>query len=164
MKPGDFATNKPKLDLFDYFDGQSRAWGWFEDRFGTVKRQFVVSIQGRVEGDRLILEEDFVYDDGETDRRVWTIRRTGPNRYLGTAEDVIGQARGETAGNALNWQYTLALPVGDRIWNVRFDDWMFLQRDGVLLNRAVVSKWGLTVGRVAIFFKKEPDVAQFAAE
>ena len=36
-----------------------------------------------------------------------------------------------------------------------FNDWMFLQADGVLINRADVSRWGLNIGTVTLFFRKQ---------
>ena len=41
---------------------------------------------------------------------------------------------------------------------VEFDDWMFLQADGVMINRAVISKFGIDLGEVTIAFSKH-DVA-----
>ncbi len=159
MKPQDFTNQEPKLDLFDYFAGQTQAWGLFEDRFGTVRRQFTVDITGTIDGDTLTLDEDFLYADGEKDKRVWVIRRLGEGQYEGTAADVIGTAAGISAGNALNWSYNMALKVGDTTYNVHFDDWMFLQPDNVLINRAKVTKWGFEVGQVSLFFKKSEDAS-----
>ena len=59
-------------------------------------------------------------------------------------------------GRALNWRYTLALPVGGQIYHVRFDDGMYLQPDGVLLNRARMSKFGVERGQVTLSFRKQP--------
>lgn len=156
MKIEDFQGTQPELTLEDYFAGRTTAWGLFEDRFGTVRRQFVVDIDGdwNPQTGTLVLDESFRYSDGETDTRVWTIRKTGPNTYEGTAPDVAGIATGITAGNAFHWTYQLDLPVGDRTWRVTFDDWMFLQPGGVLLNRAIVSKWGVEIGSVSIAFSK----------
>ncbi|MEG3619639.1 DUF3833 domain-containing protein [Magnetovibrio sp. PR-2] len=154
MKPQDFSQATPKFDLFDYFQGQTQAWGLFEDRFGTVRRQFRVDIQGEVNGDQIILDEHFVYADGETDRRVWHILQTGDNQYEGRADDVIGLAHGQAAGNALNWRYDLKLKVGESSYTVHFNDWMFLQDGGVMINRARVSKWGFEIGEVTLFFLK----------
>ncbi|MDP2699462.1 DUF3833 domain-containing protein [Thalassospira sp.] len=162
MKPQDFAQKHPKLDVFDYFAGETRAWGIFEDRFGTLRRQFTVDITGTIEDGVLTLEEDFVYDDGEEERRVWKIRKTGDHWYEGEAGDVVGIARGEQYGNALNWTYDMDLKVGDGTWRVSFDDWMFLQADGVMVNRARVRKWGVEIGEVTLFFAKTPTVAQAA--
>lgn len=157
MKLSDFAANPLKLDLFTYFEGKTTAWGYFEDRFGTVKRQFTVDIVGEVAGNTLTLTEDFIYNDGEKDQRIWVIEKIAENKYTGRAADVIGTATGTTSGNSFNWQYQMKLKVKDDFWHVNFDDWMFLQPDGVLLNRAIVTKWGLEVGRVQLFFKKEMD-------
>ena len=77
MKPADFTTGEPRLVLEDYFNGHTKAWGLFEDRFGLVKRQFTVDITGVWNGETLTLDEHFLYNDGETDQRVWTIRKTG---------------------------------------------------------------------------------------
>lgn len=159
MRIEQFRDSTPTLRLEDYFDGRVLAWGSFEDRFGTVRRQFFVEIDGRWDGEQLVLHEVFLYDDGERDERVWTIRPDGAGGYSGRADDVMGSARGEVAGNALNWQYEMDLAVGDKHWRVRFDDWMLLQPDGVMLNRARVSKWGLRIGEVRLFFLK-PEAAR----
>jgi hypothetical protein len=159
MKPQDFKENKPKLSLFDYFEGETSAWGIFEDRFGNVRRQFQVDIEGRVDDNEMILDERFQYNDGETDRRIWRIRKTGDLTYEGEADDVIGIAKGEVQGNALNWRYDLNLKVGDSTYKVHFDDWMFLQSGGVMVNRARLSKWGFDIGEVTLFFTKAAGVA-----
>ncbi|BBK41571.1 hypothetical protein STVA_15910 [Allostella vacuolata] len=156
MKPEDFAGQEPRFVLEEYFQGQTRAWGIFQDRFGTVRRQFAVDVDGVWDGSQLTLTEDFRYADGERERRVWRITRTGAHGYEGVADDVEGVAVGTAYGPALNWAYTLRLKVGEDRWRVRFDDWMFLQPDGKLINRATVSKFGITIGEVLIFFSKEP--------
>jgi hypothetical protein len=163
MKPQDFANDQPRLILEEFFAGQTKAWGMFEDRFGNVRAQFVVNIDGTWDGRELVLTEDFIYSDGRTDRRVWTITRQDQNNYEGRAADVIGVATGSVYGNALNWRYDMDLKVGDRSWRVNFDDWMFLQPGNVLINRARVAKWGVTVGEVTLFFSK-PAAANSSAE
>lgn len=154
MRPQDFKDSEPKLVLFDYFEGKTSAWGMFEDRFGNVRRQFQVNIEGRVKGNEITLDERFQYNDGEKDRRIWQIRKTGDHTFEGTADDVIGMAKGTVQGNALNWTYDLNLKVGDSSYKVHFDDWMFLQPGGVMINRARLSKWGVDIGEVTLFFKK----------
>lgn len=157
MSIKDFAGRTPELRLEDYFAGQTRAWGLFEDRFGTLRREFVVDITGTWDGQVLVLEEDFVYADGDTQRRVWRLEKTGPTTWRGTADDVLGVAEGEVAGNAFSWRYAMDLPVGDSTWRVTFDDWMFLQPDGTLLNRAYVRRWGILIGSVTIAFRPQPE-------
>ncbi len=154
MKAQDFDGREPRFRIEDYFAGRTRAWGIFQDRFGTLRRQFTVDIQGSWNGETLTLDESFVYDDGKTETRIWRIRKTGEHSYEGEADGVIGTARGESYGNALNWIYAFALQVGKATWTVRFDDWMFLQGDGVMINRAMVTKLGIELGEVTISFQK----------
>jgi len=152
MKPTDFKDAAPRLIIEDYFAGETRAWGIFEDRFGRLRRQFTVDITGTWDGRELVLDERFQYSDGERDRRVWTIEKTGPHTYEGRADDVIGKAEGQAYGNALNWRYDMDLKVGEGTLRVHFNDWMFLQPTGVLLNRARVTKLGVEVGTVTLAF------------
>ena len=149
------SADKPlTLDLFDYFEGCTRAWGLFEDRLGNVRRQFRVNISGRVEQGLLVLDENFLYQDGERSARTWRIRREGEHEYLGQADDLIGSARGRVSGNAVDWRYRMRLAVGKRTWQFDFDDRMYLQPDGILLNRSKVRKFGFEVGSVTLAFAR----------
>jgi len=159
MKPEDFNSKGPRFVLEDYFEGKTRAWGMFHDRFGALRREFVVDITGTWDGTTLTLDEEFDYADGEQDRRIWTIKKIDANTYTGTAGDIIGTAMGRSFGNALNWTYDMNLKVGDSTWRVTFDDWMFLQPGGVLLNRATVTKFGMQLGTVTLSFSRTEDIA-----
>jgi Protein of unknown function (DUF3833) len=152
--PEDYAAEKPVLDLKTYFSGPMTAHGLFTDRAGKVKRRFVVQLLGRWQGDVGTLEEDFIYSDGKTERRVWTITSLGNGRYKGTAGDVVGEAQGEARGNALRWSYTLRLPVDGTTYDVQFDDWMYLMDGKVMLNKARMSKFGFHLGDVTLSFYK----------
>lgn len=154
MKPEDFASAEPKFVLEEYFPGKTYAWGIFVDRFGTMRRQFRVEIDGTWDGETLTLDEYFDYADGEKDRRVWRITKTGSDTYEGKADDILGVAQGKIAGNALNWAYDMNLKVGDSTWKVHFNDWMWLQPGGTVINRASVSRWGFEIGIVTLFFTK----------
>ncbi len=153
-----YSKETPKLDLASYFNGEIDAYGIFTNRSGEVVKRFKVLIKAKWEtkdGKRVgILDEDFTYSDGTTQKRIWTLTEIAPGRYSGTASDVIGEASGELAGNALNWRYTLALPVDGKIYHVQFDDWMYLMDDKVMLNRAQMSKFGIYLGEVTLAFYK----------
>lgn len=150
----DYAAERPVLDLRRYFNGTLDAWGVFTDRSGKVVRRFTVLMDCRWQGDDGVLDEDFTYSDGTKQRRVWRLKRLDGGRYTGRADDVVGEATGQERGNAFNWQYTLALPVDGRIVNVQFDDWMYLMDDKVMLNKAVMSKFGIQLGEVTLSFTK----------
>jgi hypothetical protein len=152
----DYAAEKPVLDLKQYFNGTLDAYGIFTDRSGKVVKRFTVVMKGSWNGDEGVLDEDFVYSDGSLQKRIWRLKRLPDGRYTGTADDVVGEARGQARGNAFNWTYTLALPVDGRVWHVDFDDWMYLMDDRVMLNTAVMSKWGVKLGEVTLSFVKRP--------
>lgn len=152
--PADYAAEKPVLALERYFDGEIRAHGIFTDRGGKVVRRFTVLMNCSWKGDEGVLDEAFSYSDGTTQRRVWRLKKWPDGRYTGTADDVVGTAQGQAAGNAFQWAYTLRLAVDDKVYEVQFDDWMFLVDDKVMLNKAVMSKFGFRLGEVTLAFTK----------
>ena len=151
----DYAQQRPKLELDRYFNGRIRAHGIFQKRGGEVVRRFTVVMDCHWEGNQGVLDEAFTYSDGTTERRVWRLTKHADGRYTGRADDVVGEAQGQTAGNAFRWNYTLRLPVDGKEYEVQFDDWMFLVDDRVLLNRATMSKFGVTLGEVLLSFTKQ---------
>ena len=149
-----YQAEQPVLDIKTYLSGTLDAWGIFQGRSGEVKKRFHVVIDAKWEGDTGVLDEHFKWSDGTTSRRVWTLKRQPDGTYRGTAGDVVGEAVGELAGNALRWRYVLALPVDGQTSHVDFDDWMFLMDDKVMLNRSYMSKWGFNLGEVTLTFVK----------
>ncbi len=149
-----YSDQRPQLDLGRFFAGTSDAWGVFEKRNGEVVRRFHVLIEGREEGDTLVLDEHFEYSDGTRQQRTWTLRRGASGHWSGTAADVVGVADGGVAGNTLHWGYVLRLPVGDRSYDVTFDDWMYLLDESTLVSLAHMSKFGVRLGRVTLLFRK----------
>jgi hypothetical protein len=152
--PADYANEKPPLDLKTYFNGPLIAHGIFTDRSGKVVRRFTVKMVGTWTGNQGVLDEDFTYSDGKKEKRVWRLTDLGNGRYTGRADDVVGEAVGIAAGNALNWRYTLALVVDGRTIEVQFDDWMYLMDERVMLNKAAMSKFGIYLGEVTLSFYK----------
>jgi len=148
-----YANEKPSLDLAQYFTGTVDGWGMFQDRSGTVVKRFYVRIDCTWKGNEGTLDEHFEYTDGTTQNRVWKLTKDG-NRYTGTASDVVGTAQGTAAGNALHWNYVLALPVDGKTWNMDMDDWMYLIDDRTMLNRTTMSKFGFRVGEVTLSFRR----------
>lgn len=152
--PPSAAAIQPAFDLRDYFDGQIKAWGQFEKRDGSIAQRFTVDINATWQGKIGTLDERFVYDDGSTEQRIWTLTDLGNGRFEGRAADVIGVAHGQATGSVFRWQYTLRLPVGDTTYDVQFDDRMFRHDGQHMMNRATVKKFGVRVGEVTLFFQK----------
>lgn len=150
----DYAAEQPALDLKTYFNGPLTGHGIFTDRNGVVKARFVVHMQGSWSGEQGVLDEDFLYSDGRKEKRVWRLTHHGQGRYTGRADDVVGEAQGQSAGNALRWAYTLRLPVDGKVYEVQFDDWMYLVDERVMLNKAEMRKFGFRLGEVTLSFHK----------
>ena len=144
---GRHAGEQPTLELSRYFDGTIDAWGLFQDRSGAVVKRFRVTIEGRWSNGHGVLDERFIYSDGSRQQRVWRIDALG-------ADDVVGVAVGESAGNALRWRYVLRLPVDEREYNISFDDWMYLIDERVLINRSVMRKFGIRLGEVTLTMRR----------
>ncbi|NJD88530.1 MAG: DUF3833 domain-containing protein [Betaproteobacteria bacterium] len=154
VAPQDYAGEKPVLDLRQYFNGQVDAWGIVQDRSGKVIKRMTVEMTCTWNGDVGTLDERFTYADGTKETRVWTIRKDG-DRYIGTAADVVGEAKGEAAGNALRWKYVLDAKREDGgTIHLDMDDWMWLVDERTLVNRTSFSKFGVKFGEVTIFFRR----------
>ena len=153
VTPQDYARESPKLDLKTYFNGKVDGWGMVQDRSGKVLRRMVVEMECTWNGDEGVLDESFRWSDGKTEKRVWKIRKQG-DRYIGTAGDVVGEAQGEAAGNALQWRYVLRLPDDVGGYQMNMDDWMWMVDDKTLTNRTSMSKLGVKFAEITIFFRK----------
>ena len=144
----------PVFDPCTYFIGMLKAYGVFVDRFGNLRRQFHVNVEGRLTDQGFQLDEAFFYDDGETETRQWNVTKLADGRYSGICADVVGHANGYLEGNMLSWRYKFRLPLYGRKFTVTFEDIMILHEAGILMNRAVVSKWGIKLGEVLISFRR----------
>jgi hypothetical protein len=158
-------TGKPSLDdpklsddtlrIEEFFDGHVVAQGQFQDVFGTVRRRFNVDIDGTWDGQTLTLVEDFVYEDGSTERRIWKMTKTGPDTWTGSADGVLGAAKGQARGDTFNWNYRIDLPVPDGTLRVQFDDWLWKLGPTRVYNRGYMKKYGVDIGEVQITFDKK---------
>lgn len=144
------------LKIEKYFAGNSKAYGIVFDRGGVAQRHFSVDLRGVWDESMktLTLVEDFIFEDGEVSQRVWVIEKLGESQYRGKADDVIGEAIGFSQGNAFRLNYVLEVPYKGSTIALSIDDWLFLNDDNVLINRAEMYKFGFKVGEVVIAFNK----------
>ncbi len=150
----DYAQEKPVFDLKNYFTGVVDGWGIFTDRSGKVVKRFLVTMNCSWNGDQGVLDEDFVYSDGTKQKRIWRMTQLPDGKYVGRADDVVGVGNGQQMGNAFRWGYTLNLPVDNKVYEVQFDDWMYQMDDKVVINKATMRKFGITLGELVVNFKK----------
>ena len=142
----------------EHFVGVHRGQGVFMDRWGKVRKRFTVDLIGERTAVGFILREDLKYTDGETLKRVYNVTKIGEGRYRAEAEGLVRSAEISVAGNAMRWEYQLVQKIDGSDWTLSFDDWMFLEEDGVVLNRAVVTKWGVVLGEVVMSLRPVKEV------
>ncbi len=155
MKPTDFKNQKPRLIIEDYLQGNVKAWGVLQNRSGKVTRQFKADLNGKWDGNTLILDELFNWNDGEKQTRKWTIKKIDEHNYEGTASDVVGKAIGYSYGPAFKFEYVLLVPVKGKNIKITFDDWIFMQDERVAINRATMTKFGIKVAELTVMFIKD---------
>ena len=154
MNPSDFKDQKPRLIIENYLSGNVKAWGILQNRSGKVLRQFSADLNGKWDGNQLILDEKFNWTDGEIQFRKWKINKIDEHYYEGTAEDVVGTAKGYSYGPAFKFEYVLLVPVKGKEIKITFDDWIFKQDDKIAINRATMTKFGFKVAELTVMFRK----------
>ena len=154
MKPIDFKNQKPRLIIEEYLSGNVKAWGILQNRSGKVTRQFSADLNGKWDCKQLVLDEKFIWNDGEIQTRQWKIDKIDEHIYEGTAGDVVGKAKGYSYGPAFKFEYVLLVPVKGREMKITFDDWIFMQDEKIAINRATLTKFRFKVGELTVFFKK----------
>ena len=150
----DYAQQRPELVMEEFFNGRLAAHGVVKNWRGLVIRTFNADINAYWQNGTGTLEEDFVFNDGEQQRRVWSLNPVAPGRYRGTAGDVVGTADIAAAGNSVFLDYVLRIPRGDGSLDIRIDDRMYLVEPGVILNESKMSKFGLPVGQIQLVIRK----------
>jgi len=150
----DYEESKTKFDIKKYFDGRLIAWGVVQDYTNKVTRRFCVEIDASWRHNNGTLKEKFYFNDGEISYRTWQLTRLANGHYIGTAEDVIGVAEGKHSGFAFQWQYQLLVPIEDDIYEFNMDDWMFQLDEHRVVNKTSMSKFGVNVAEITLFFDK----------
>ena len=107
----DYQSHKPAFRPESFFDGALTAHGIVKDFSGSVIRHFSADIIACWIDGVGVLDEAFVFDDGERQNRVWTLTPNGDQRYIGTAGDVIGEGQAQWKGNAMFLDYILRIDL-----------------------------------------------------
>jgi hypothetical protein len=139
-----------------FFKGRTLATGEFVNTIDGSKRSLTAIIDGTFDGKTLTLVEYFTFSDGEKDKKTWRLTKTGPSTYIGTREDVLGVAQGRLDGPFFRLTYDADVKAKGSMITLKFDDVLALEPDGSVLNRAIVSKWGIKIGEVTLRISPRP--------
>jgi len=153
------AVPVPVFDLTDFLNGRTTAWGIFEDRFGRVRRRFKVEMTGEWRNMAFYLDETFKFDDGSEETRCWRVVPGASGEFTATCSDCVGTAQGRCDADSIRMSYRFRLRLDTRTITVDFDDRIYLIEDGIALNRATMSKWGVKLGELSLLFKRADGAA-----
>jgi hypothetical protein len=149
------ADGAPAFTLEGFFQGRTVGTGAFTAQIAGVNRPLTVVTRGRWDGRTLTLREDFFFKDGEKDVKTWRFTRIAPGRYEGTREDVIGKADVRQVGNTVQLTYTADVRAKDgSVTRLDFADTIAPLDGRRVLNEAVVSKFGVPIGKVSLIFAR----------
>ncbi|MCH8536263.1 MAG: DUF3833 domain-containing protein [Alkalimonas sp.] len=146
----DYQAEQPQLLLNEFFVGSGRAYGVLQDWRGRQTLRFSADLCGEWQGSQGDLYEVFYFSDGRVEYRHWQLQLHADGRVSGTAHDVVGEASGQLAGNALYWEYSLRIPYQGRELDVRVKDWMYLVSDDQIINRTSMHKFGIKVADLTL--------------
>ena len=155
----DYQAREPAFAPEDFFSGALTAHGVVKDFSGTAIRHFSADIVGCWSDGVGTLDEDFVFDDGEQQARIWTLTPNGDQTYIGTAGDVVGEGLARWQGNAMFLDYTLRIELADGPIDVKIDDRMYRVSDNVVINESKMRKFGFGVGEILLTIIRHPDQA-----
>jgi len=149
------SSRGPDFDFVDYFEGHTRASGWFADRFGNLKRHFCGDFYGAVKGEIFELNEVLFYSDGVTEKRIWNVSIDPDGKFLAESDALVGAATGIQQGSGLQLKYVMNVMIAeDKYWKLAMNDYMFYQPDRALHNMTEVKKWGIRIGNVSTQYYK----------
>jgi len=149
-----YQNNTPKFDVRKYFNGNLEAYGVLQNWQGKVVRTFTVKMQGSWQENNGVLQEHFLFNDGEKQERIWQLKVHDDHNFTATASDVVKTAKGQQYGNAVKMDYVLAIPVGNKTYNFTIKDWLFLIDENSLVNVSTITKFGIPIAKLSIGFKK----------
>jgi len=150
-----YKNEKPELIVEKFFVGDLTAYGVVAERSGKVIKRFSCDMRGTWDGKTLSLDEDFSWSDGTSQKRVWHLTRKSDGTFSGTADDVVGDAFGEVAGNTFHLVYDLSVPVEGSETVLHVDDWLYLVTDSVIINRSKLTKFGLHAADVFLTIQRK---------
>ncbi|MDC1287482.1 DUF3833 domain-containing protein [Gammaproteobacteria bacterium] len=154
VQVGQYAEETPRFIPETFFSGSLVATGVVKNRSGKVIRRFSADIDASWDAGVGTLDEDFTFDNGDRDRRIWRLEPTGEGLYRATAGDVVGDGKAAVSGNAMFLDYVLRVPYGDGTIDLAIDDRMYLVTPDRLINESVMRKFGVRVGEILLVIER----------
>jgi hypothetical protein len=157
MSIDDFNGTRPEFLPEEFFNGQLEGWGVLESIVGGLQKRSTIRAEGKWDEPTQTVHftETYQFDDGHEDTLRWSIRKNAPGRYSGSEPRLEGEAQGEQAGCAFNWQYTRDTPqAGGTSSKLNFDDWFYRIDDRTCIVRGSAGRAGLPFATAHVTYRK----------
>ena len=138
----------PTFDPRHHLNGPILCEGVIYGPLGRVTSRFVARFEGKWEGNRGTLTEQFRYDSGEVQDRQWHLSLGNDGTLRAEAADLVGTGHGTLAGPTVQMRYNLRLPQNAGGHVLAVNDWMYLTENGTIMNRSQFRKYGLKVAEL----------------
>jgi hypothetical protein len=148
QKPADYANDGPALNLRERLNGPILCEGVIYGPTGRVTSRFVADFHATWEGNVGTMTEEFRYDSGATQSRVWTLTLGNDGSIKAEAPDVVGAGTGMQSGSAVQMNYKIRLPEDSGGHVLDTIDWMYLVDNGTIMNRSQFRKFGIKVAEL----------------
>ncbi|MFY0618393.1 DUF3833 domain-containing protein [Shimia sp.] len=157
--PADYAALSPKISLKQHLNGVIASEGLIYGPNGRVSNSFVARMEGTWSGNTGTLTEAFTYSNGKQQKREWALTILDDTHFTATADDIIGEAKGEVSGASIRMTYTIVLPQEAGGHRLRVTDWLYLTKSGVIINRSQMRKFGITVAELVATMRPDSSSA-----
>ncbi len=128
----DSISKGAKFDIKKFFEGDVEGFAIIQDSSGKIIDTEALKINGKWDGNKGVIQQNFVYASGNKDSRTWliTMDESG-STFSAIGHDIAAPAQGKQVGNAMQMIYALMLPgkMDKQKVKVNFEDKIYLVDD-----------------------------------
>lgn len=148
QRPEDYEDENPAFDIRERLNGPIACEGIIYGPLGRVSSRFSADFDASWEGNKGIMKERFVYDDGSIQNREWHLTLGNDGVIRAEALDVVGRGVGRQSGSTVLLRYRIRLPETSGGHVLDTVDWMYLTPNGTIMNRSQFRKFGIKVAEL----------------
>jgi len=126
VDPIDYISGAEKFDYKNFFDGAIDGFAIVKNQNGKIISTKKVYIDAEWEGNKGIVKNKYVYNDGKKDSRTWLVTLSKDGTFDAVGHDVTTPAQGRQVANAAQSTYTLKIRDDKGSENVSYEERMYL--------------------------------------
>lgn len=144
----------PTFSMESYFSNKVTALGYmtFFYPLKTIK-DIKITFSGKFHNNTLTLKENYTDNDSKI-LRVWSFKKKSSSCYIGKESNVKGTIKVFIYDNKLNMKYKFKTNYKKIYFNVNVKDNMYLVDEETLINKTLISKYGIALAESFLVYKK----------